>query len=405
MTANLTLISTCIFAATVVFSFCAGQESSVTLSPESVEYIRRTGPILTNRLEALARVVSDYGKQRDYDGLKITVRAMEQEWRSDNWQEYQNTVLRGSLALRNSPLPNDLHLALANEFEAIVRSRYSELPANEEAFMMERYAWNPTETRKLMTESKWVEARSEETERILKSWQRAEEEFARAKDAVSQMKDGPTMNVMPPDGAYAMGANGKGIAFAGMPPDAISDPVKREEYRAMLAENTRKIETGNLYHSLKLNGPRFKKKAEQVLAVAYSTPPFYLDELKELMGKYLPKAEDRERILTMAKSGLPPGAVLEKRPPHSAAAIATGEKSGNKFFSKPAAGSAKSAASASSGAGLQPGAPTPIQATASTPSQFQPLNWFFGLATLALFGGLGFLLYRAKSRSRRSGGK
>jgi hypothetical protein len=44
-------------------------------------------------------------------------------------------------------------------------------------------------------------------------------------------------------------------------------------------------------------------------------------------------------------------------------------------------------------------------ATAAPPSQIQVRDWFFGLVTLALLGGLGFFLYRAKSRNKSSDGK
>jgi hypothetical protein len=95
-----------------------------------------------------------------------------------------------------------------------------------------------------------------------------------------------------------------GLRFynSGMSPDRIEDPVLRAKYIAVTAENDRRREKHTEQYHLRLHRDSFRKATESYIVDAYSSPPSNVDELNQLLDRYVTEDAAKDRILKAVKA-------------------------------------------------------------------------------------------------------
>jgi len=136
----------------------------------------------------------------------------------------------------------------------------------------------------VMDEPAWKDLRREKAQFWLEAWVRV----SKAIDPSFDFDDRPLLNVPPPPST--------GLP-AGVSPSSVKNPQLRGEYEHAIALNRAKIEQYNQQSWLKLNGPRVFKEVEQYLGNAYSRAPSDLQELQQLLSRYIQDASVRDRVL------------------------------------------------------------------------------------------------------------
>jgi hypothetical protein len=99
--------------------------------------------------------------------------------------------------------------------------------------------------------------------------------------------DLPYLNVPLPDGVSGV---------SGMNPKNIKDQTQRAEYEAAIEKNRQKAERYNEQYMLRGWLKRYPKRAEEYIILAYSEPPFNMEELKQYLEKYKIDEKTKARI-------------------------------------------------------------------------------------------------------------
>lgn len=144
--------------------------------------------------------------------------------------------------------------------------------------------------------------RKKDIEVRLRAWKRLVDSI----DPNWDPNDKPLLNVPPPPNT---------TISAGASPKHIKDPKLRAEYEEAIEKNRQKAERYNEQYRLCNWLKRFPKSAEKYIVLAYSEPPFNLEELKLYLDKYIADEKTRSRILdTVTKNIEAQGRKTPKQP-------------------------------------------------------------------------------------------
>jgi hypothetical protein len=95
-----------------------------------------------------------------------------------------------------------------------------------------------------------------------------------------------------------------GLSDSGMSPENVKDPKLRAEYEAALEKNRHDIERYTKQYRLHDWLKRFPKSAEEYIILAYSEPPFNLEELKQNLEKYKIDEKTKTRIIDYVQKNI-----------------------------------------------------------------------------------------------------
>jgi len=95
-----------------------------------------------------------------------------------------------------------------------------------------------------------------------------------------------------------------GLPAGGMAPEGIKDPKLRAEYEAALQKNREQIERHTKQYRLHDWLKSYPKRTERYIVLAYSEPPFNLEELKQRLETYVADKKTRARTLDAVKKNM-----------------------------------------------------------------------------------------------------
>lgn len=95
-----------------------------------------------------------------------------------------------------------------------------------------------------------------------------------------------------------------GLTTGGIAPESIKDPKLRAEYEEAIDKNRQKgqrySEQSRLHDWLK----SYPRSAERYIVLAYSEPPFKLEELKQYLDNYIADEKTKARIVSAVKKNM-----------------------------------------------------------------------------------------------------
>jgi len=95
-----------------------------------------------------------------------------------------------------------------------------------------------------------------------------------------------------------------GLPGAGMAPESVRDAKLRAEYEAALEKNRQQIQRHTEQYKLQDWLKRYPKRAERYIILAYSEPPFHLEELKRYLDRYIPDEKTKARIVHAVETNI-----------------------------------------------------------------------------------------------------
>lgn len=161
-------------------------------------------------------------------------------------------------------------LGLAQDYVEIALRRSDSFDFETEWFLL-MYLRYPTNEASL--DNSQIEARRRRTDLWLHLLKRIDDE----KDTDFDQNDLPALNVQPPEGSNII---------AGMSPDAITDPVLREQYKAAIKKNSENAAYFSHQIRLRQDEDSIIKNAVKYISLMYSKVPYNSDELRNALDKY-----------------------------------------------------------------------------------------------------------------------
>ena len=216
----------------------------------------------------------------DLDAMRTRIDLDSATWRSRGPDAFLLYMYRACAELSSYDIGNSSQRALLLGQYAISVLQSRDLPLPQYIQFVEFLGFDPP----VMDEAAWEDLRRQKAQFWLEAWVRV----SKAIDPSFDFDDRPLLNVAPP---FSTGLP------AGVSPSSVKNPQLRAEYEHAIAQNHAKIERYNQQSWLKLNGPRVFKEVEQYLVNAYSRAPSDLQELQQLLSRYIQDASVRDRVL------------------------------------------------------------------------------------------------------------
>jgi hypothetical protein len=201
-------------------------------------------------------------------------------WRSRSPNAFIQYMYRACGELSSYDIGDKSQRALLLGQYAISVLQSGDLPLPQYIQFVEFLGFDPP----VMDDAAWKGLRRQKAQFWLEGWLRV----SKAIDPSFDFDDMPLLNIAPP--------RATGLP-AGISPSAIKNPQLRAEYERAIAQNRTKAERYSQQYWLKSNGPRFFGEVEQYLVNAYSRPPSDLQELQQLLSRYIQDASVRDRVL------------------------------------------------------------------------------------------------------------
>ncbi len=231
------------------------------------------------------RLLQSFRETKNIDGLENFVEEIEKKWYSMDKARYFNLVLN-TCTLLSSYAFKDYHreISLLQKYAILVLKKSDEMPLGMELKLLLLLPEPPGYPYAEIREEAWPKQRAYRTMLYLHGQQRLHKEI----DPDFDFDDMPKRNIAPPLGT----SSGSGVA-----PEHINDPTLRAEYEAAIAQNAQKASIYNWQHKLRQLERMFSPKAEQYIVQAYSTPPFNIEELEQLLETHNIGEENKLKIL------------------------------------------------------------------------------------------------------------
>jgi len=234
---------------------------------------------------------------------------IQKKWRQGTKQNYANLMLEICKPLSSGNFRSNRRHELARRYALSALEKPEEIRIEME-LELTGHAVTLMYTPDSPKGEDFAQRRKKDIEVRLHAWNR----LTGAIDPSWDPNDVPFINVPLPPGV-------EGIS--GMSPDAIEDPQRRAEYEAAIERNKRKAERYNEQYRLRNWLKRFPKRAEEYIILAYSEPPFNLEELKQYLAKYIADQKTKASILNAVTKNMEAQAERELKKPKEAPANPT----------------------------------------------------------------------------------
>jgi len=233
-----------------------------------------------SQLEADIARLDALRSSNNLDAMRTQIDLGSATWRNRGPKPFILYMYRACAELSSYEIGNSSQRALLLGQYAISVLQSGDLPLPQYIQFVEFLGFDPP----VMDDAAWKDLRRQKAQFWLEAWLRV----SKAIDPSFDFDDRPLLNVAPPLST--------GLP-AGVSPSSIENPRLRAEYEHAIAQNHAKIERYNQQSWLKLNGQRVFKEVEQYLVNAYSRAPSDLQELQQLLSRYVQDASVRDRIL------------------------------------------------------------------------------------------------------------
>lgn len=261
-----------IAALSCVNMFPQANDSNVELKPSQEKQESQLETDIA-RLDALR-------SSNDLDAMRTRIDLDSATWQRRGRNAYILYMYRACAELSSYDIGNPSQRALLLGQYAISVLESGDLPLPQYIQFVEFLGFDPP----VMDEAAWKDLRREKAQFLLEAWVRV----SKAIDPSFDFDHRPLLNVAPPPST--------GLP-AGISPSSVKNPQLRAAYEHAIAQNRAKIEQYNQQSWLKLNGPRIFKEVEQYLGNSYSCAPSDLQELKQLLSRYIQDASVRDRVV------------------------------------------------------------------------------------------------------------
>jgi len=235
------------------------------------------------RIKALEKSFKD-GPVNDLKEYEKFADEIQSKWVGKNKEHYANLMLEICGPLSSGRFNEDRQYALAREYALSALEDTNEIPLETELELIGHVISDMVTPRAPKGEI-WSLQRKKDVEVRLHAWKRLI-------DAIDPNWDPNEILLSPNAVAASMGFPGT------IDPEGIKDPNLRAEYEAAIQKNRQKIERYSEQNKLHKWLKRFPKRAEEYIILAYSKPPFNLEELKQYLEKYILDVKVKDRILS-----------------------------------------------------------------------------------------------------------
>lgn len=208
---------------------------------------------------------------------------IQKKWSQKNKEYYARLMLEICGPLSSGAFKDDRRYDLAKKYALSVLEKSEEISIEME-LELTGHVVTLMYTPNAPKGEDFAQRRKEDVEIRLHAWRRLI-------DAVDPNWDPNELLLSPNAVAASMGFPGT------IAPEGIKDPKLRAEYEAALQKNREDIERHTKQYRLHDWLKSYPKSAERYIVLAYSEPPFNLEELKQYLGKYAVDAKTRARIL------------------------------------------------------------------------------------------------------------
>ena len=221
------------------------------------------------------------------------VDSLQQKWTNLPGPYYAHLMLEICNVLNSFDFKTHRQFLLAHDYAKSTLKSGKEMPLDVKCSLVLCMVSNQDYVRRTLNLGDWSKIRTEEVKMLFSVWHERDLETDPRFDID---KDGPSWGVSPPPLKSTVG-QGTQLYWSGMPPEAIQDPQQRAEYESAIATNKAKADSFIKQYRLRLTEKTFSGAAERYVTRAYSKEPFALDELRQLLEKFIKDEPRRQHIL------------------------------------------------------------------------------------------------------------
>lgn len=258
-----------------VLALAVGPEESVSQMRELEESVNR---------------IKLFGAARDLAGLERTVDENHQDWEARDPGAYGELMLAVVQTLATEPFGDARQYELAKRYARFALQKAGHISLEAEAKLVLHIQADLT-TPSGPKGEQWTEQRTADMILWFQAWKRLHDTI----DPTWDQDDLPESNVAPPPAASMR---------AGVAPEAIKDPGLRAKYEAAIEANRKKAERYREQHRARNLKRTFCRTAERYIVAAYSHPPHNMNELRELLVRYVADDDTRRRITQAVRANV-----------------------------------------------------------------------------------------------------
>jgi hypothetical protein len=229
------------------------------------------------------------GPTNDLEAYERFADEIQNKWKQANKEWYGRLMLEICGPLSSGAFEDDQRYEVARKYALSVLAEPNTIPLTLE-LELTGHVVTLMYTPNAPKGQDFAQRRKKDAEVRLHAWKRLV-------DAIDPNWD-PNQAPLSPNAVGALMGLPSGIAPEGV------DPKLRAEYEAALERNRQEIQKHTEQYRLHDWLKRYPKRAEGNIVLAYSEPPFNLEELKEYVDRYIGDEETKARIVSAVKRNI-----------------------------------------------------------------------------------------------------
>jgi len=215
---------------------------------------------------------------------------IQERWKNRNKEHYGRLMLEVCKPLSSGRLKGDRRYEVARKYALSALTHANDISLETE-LQLTGHVVTLMYTPNSPKGEDFAQLRKKDVEIRLHAWKR----LIDAIDPNWDPNDKPVRNVAPPTET--------GLP-SGVTPEAIKDSKLRAEYKQAIDKNRKKAEKYLKQSKMRDWLKSYPKSAERDIILAYSEPPFNLEELRQYLEKYIVDKKTRARILDSVKKNI-----------------------------------------------------------------------------------------------------
>lgn len=242
-----------------------------------------------NRIKSLRKYLKP-GKTNDLKSYEKFADEIQKKWSRRNKEYYARLMLKVCGPLSSGNFKDDRRYELARKYALSILDKPEQISVEME-LELTGHVVTLMYTPNAPKGEDFAQRRKKDVEVRFHAWKRLI-------DAIDPNWDPNDIPRSPNAVAASMGFPGTRA------PETIKDPTLRAEYEAAIEKNRQKIKRYSEQSRLHKWLNRYPKSRERDIVLAYSEPPFNLEELKQYLEKYAVDKKTRARILEAVKKNM-----------------------------------------------------------------------------------------------------